>query len=141
MTGAERQRRYVAKGGKATIGPAIPVAGGSLETALAVVRAHLENGDANTRRAILERLGLGWDRVPTSDSTHRRLVWQRKAREASGMASDAVEYIVAQLPNTDEFEVNVYEDSGDFRFIGDGFRTMAEAERAAEQHNADRMRA
>jgi hypothetical protein len=72
--------------------------------------------------------------------TPKRLVWRRKTLESSGMAGDAGEYLVAQVPETDEFEVVFYDGTGAVRFVGDEFRSMAEAEQAAEQHNAKRMR-
>jgi hypothetical protein len=71
--------------------------------------------------------------------THRPLVWHEKAWEATGTASDTTEYIVARVPDTDEFELNFYDEAGDFLLLGDGFHSMAEAEQAAEQHNAERF--
>jgi hypothetical protein len=127
MTGAERVRRYRRKHKTVT----------RRRVTKQALCARIRELEAEVTRL---KAGRPAAAAPAPDPARRRLVWQRKAHEASGMASDAVEYIVAQIPDTDEFEVSVYEDSGDFRFIGDGFHSMAEAEQAAEQHNAARLR-
>ena len=92
------------------------------------------------QRRYWRRLRARLDATPTLAPTALlTLTWHRKALESTGTASDGVEYIITRLPDTGEFELNFYNDAGDFLFVGDGFPSMTEAERAAEQHNTERQ--
>lgn len=94
---------------------------------------------AERQRRYWRRLRKRLAAVPPPPPPRPTLVWHEKAREATGTASDTAEYVVARIPDSGEFELNFYDVAGDLVFLGDGFPSMAEAEKAAEEHNAERF--
>jgi hypothetical protein len=64
------------------------------------------------------------------------LTWKRKTREAIGSARDGIEYVVALVTEDMTWEVNYYDATDRLRLLGDGYRSMAEGEQAADRHHA-----